>query len=125
MPITSALRIIIIDDNPQIHNDFIKILTPDISQNEELKKLEDDIFDNQSKQVKTVMLPKFQIDTASQGHEGVEYILKAFQEGNPYALAFVDIRMPHGLDGIETIKHIWEIDRDMQIVICTACCDDS
>ena len=33
--------------------------------------------------------------------------------------------MPPGWDGIETIKHIWELDRDMQIVICTAYSDYS
>ncbi|WP_324602954.1 response regulator, partial [Legionella drancourtii] len=71
------------------------------------------------------MLPHFQIDTALQGQEGVKLIKKAFKDGNPYALAFVDIRMPPGWDGIETIKHIWKIDPEIQMVICTAYSDYS
>ncbi|MCI5057146.1 MAG: EAL domain-containing protein, partial [Flavobacteriales bacterium] len=67
--------------------------------------------------------PQFQIDTATQGQEGFEKIKKSFEEKNPYALAFVDIRMPPGWDGIETIKHIWKIDPNIQIVICTAFSD--
>ena len=120
MPDQSDLRMIIIDDNPQIHDDFIKILTTKSS--DTLKDLEQNLFGDTSKKMQ---LPKFQIDTATQGKEGVEYIAEAKKQGHPYALAFVDIRMPPGWDGIETIKHIWEIDPDIQIVICTAYSDYS
>jgi len=115
-------NILVIDDNQEIHKDFIKILTrsPDGGR-EELTALESKIFGTEPVAKNT--LPLFQIETASQGKEGVEKIIKAKQEGRSYALAFVDVRMPPGWDGIETIKHIWEIDPDMQIVICTAYSD--
>ena len=116
------LRILIIDDNPEIHKDFIKILTADSLDRKHLDDLGQKIFGEESKQK---ALPAFHIDTASQGQEGVERIAKALNEGKPYALAFVDIRMPPGWDGIETIKHIWELDEDIQIVICTAYSDYS
>lgn len=122
------LRILIIDDNPEIHQDFIRILTKDRSRKNDKKHLEEigkKLFEEESDTSKMVLLPDFLIDTASQGQEGVEYIAKAKKEGNPYALAFVDIRMPPGWDGIETIKHIWEIDPEIQIVICTAYSDYS
>lgn len=116
------LRIIVIDDNPAIHNDFIKILMSSKSsfENDEINKLEHDIFEKESREE---LMPKFEIDTASQGEEGVEKIAKAIKEGKPYALAFVDIRMPPGWDGVETIKHIWELDSTIQTVICTAYSD--
>jgi diguanylate cyclase (GGDEF)-like protein len=118
------LRILIIDDNPQIHHDFIKILTADTSsKKKELEDLERQLYNNTQPQ--KITLPAFQIDTATQGQEGVLYVDKAMKEGNPYALAFVDIRMPPGWDGIETIKHIWEIDENIQVVICTAYSDYS
>jgi len=115
-------NILIIDDNQEIHKDFIKILTrnPNVGR-KELSELESQIFGTE--QVVKDTLPLFKIDTASQGQEGVEKIIKAKQEGRSYALAFVDVRMPPGWDGVETIKHIWEIDPDMQIVICTAYSD--
>lgn len=121
-------KILIIDDNPAIHFDFHKILTTRKSTTtlntlnqllfgdkleEDLKKSESPIND----------IPAFQIDYASQGEEGISYIQKALDLGEPFALAFVDIRMPPGIDGIETIKRIWALDKEMQIVICTAYSD--
>jgi len=111
------LRIIVIDDNPAIHQDFIKILKTNKIDNTRLVGLEQEIFGDISKEES---LPQFEIDTASQGQEGVERIKIAVDKNNPYSLAFVDIRMPPGWDGIETIKHIWEIDKNIQVVICTA-----
>jgi diguanylate cyclase (GGDEF)-like protein len=113
-------KIIIIDDNPSIHHDFIKILKTESFS--ELDNLSNALF---SEDKEESSLPKFEIDVASQGQEGVERIKEALQQGNPYALAFIDIRMPPGWDGIETIKHIWELDKDIQIVICTAHSDYS
>ena len=52
-------------------------------------------------------------------------VKKAIDEGDPYMLAFVDMRMPPGWDGLETIQHIWEIDSEIQVVICTAFSDHS
>lgn len=126
-------RIIIIDDNPEIHKDFIKTLT-NINNSTELDFLTHKLFGEQQvkedlaagkPQTINLLLPKFKIDTAVQGQEGVELILAAIAQGNPYALAFVDIRMPPGWDGIKTIKHIWALDKDIQIVICTAYSDYS
>lgn len=116
----SDLRILIIDDNPSIHQDFIKILTT-IDANSDFEALDSQLFGE--KPANGITLPKFKIDTASQGQEGVEKIKQALEENYPYALAFVDIRMPPGWDGIETIKHIWELDPNIQIVICTAYSD--
>lgn len=114
-------RILIIDDNQRIHEDFKKILL--LNTTDELKNIEEDLFGTKS--IVKINLPKFKIDTASQGQEGVQFINNAINQGNPYALAFVDVRMPPGWDGIETIKHIWQIDPDIQIVICTAYSDYS
>lgn len=119
-------RIIVIDDNVEIHHDFIKILTNKTMVENETQAsfaaLQQQLFDIT---VDNVKLPNFKIDTATQGKEGFERIVKAYQEGNPYALAFVDIRMPPGWDGIETIEKIWSVDKDIQVVICTAYSDYS
>lgn len=118
------LRIIIIDDNPAIHQDFIKVLTME-KRSPLFDKLDRELF-GESQQTEVLnLLPEFKIDTASQGAEGVAKIKQAYDEGNPYALAFVDIRMPPGWDGIETIKRMWEIDHDIQVVICSAYSDYS
>ena len=60
------------------------------------------------------------MDSAYQGQEGVARVQRAKDEGRPYAMAFVDMRMPPGWDGLETIEHLWAVDPDVQIVICSA-----
>ena len=67
----------------------------------------------------------FELDSAYQGQEGLEMVKQALAENRPYALAFVDVRMPPGWDGIETIARIWEVDPELQIVVCTAYADYS
>ncbi|STX52070.1 regulatory protein (GGDEF and EAL domains) [Legionella busanensis] len=114
-------RIIIIDDNVEIHKDFLKILTKPIPN--ELEEFEEKLFEKIPNSPDNLILPRFKIDTATQGHEGAALIKKAIEDKKPYALAFVDIRMPPGWNGIETIKNIWKIDADLHVVICTAYSD--
>lgn len=117
-------RIIIIDDNPNIHQDVIKVLTPHTS-TDDFVQLDKALFGENKEESFDQFLPAFQFATASQGKEGLVKIKLAYREGKPYALAFVDVRMPPGWDGIETIKQIWKIDPEIQIVICTAHSDYS
>ena len=120
---TSSFRILVIDDNPAIHRDFMKILNVSKSSTL-LNKFDEELFDNET-QHPGLSLPEFEIDVASQGIEGIEKVKRSLEEGRPYPLAFIDIRMPPGIDGIETIKRIWAIDPQMQIVICSAYSDYS
>ncbi|KTD45467.1 regulatory protein (GGDEF and EAL domains) [Legionella quinlivanii] len=114
-------RIIVIDDNVEIHKDFLKILTKNAKN--DLDDLGAQLFDMENLNANELILPRFKIDTATQGQDGAALIEKALNEGKPFALAFVDIRMPPGWDGIETIKNIWTIDPDIHVVICTAFSD--
>jgi len=68
---------------------------------------------------------EFVLESAFQGQDGLEMIRKSRAEGRPYSMAFVDIRMPPGWDGVETTEHIWQVDDDILIVICTAYSDYS
>jgi len=125
-PLTSQShnhRILIIDDNPSIHEDFRKILGPaDAKLAEELDATEASIFGDHAG---ASSAQNFRIDSAFQGQEGLEKVRAACAEGAPYAVAFVDVRMPPGWDGIETISRIWKEFPDLQIVICTAYSDYS
>jgi CheY-like chemotaxis protein len=115
-------RILIIDDNRAIHEDFRKILTPQVISNPALSAMEDELF---GESLPAVAADAFEINSAYQGKEGFEIISQAEKSGNPYAMAFVDVRMPPGWDGIETISRIWEVAPSMQIVICSAYSDYS
>jgi two-component system sensor histidine kinase/response regulator len=115
-------RLLVIDDNPAIHADFRKILCRSQSATNDLDEAESALFGNEKAEAS---LPEFQIDSAFQGQQGLELIEKSLLEGRPYAMAFVDVRMPPGWDGVETTAKIWEKYPDLQVVICTAYSDYS
>jgi CheY-like chemotaxis protein len=114
-------RILLIDDNPAIHEDFRKILCPP-SDLADLDKREAALFGDTKIISK---LPVFEIDSAYQGGEGLEFIKKSLPEERPYALAFVDVRMPPGWDGVQTTCEIWRGYPDLQVVLCSAYFDYS
>jgi CheY-like chemotaxis protein len=118
---TRNRHILIIDDNAAIHEDFRKIL--DISDSDNaMAAAEADIFgDTQA----LIPVESYILDSAYQGMEALEKVRQSVKAGNPYALAFVDVRMPPGWDGIETVEHIWREYPDLQVVICTAYSDYS
>lgn len=116
-------RILIIDDTPSIHEDFRKILGAEIEGEEPggeqtLAGAEEALFG-------TVQLDRltFQLDSAYQGQEALELVTHALAEGRPYAMAFTDMRMPPGWDGLETIEQLWKADPHLQIALCTAFTD--
>ena len=115
-------RILVIDDNRAIHADFRKILLPNDGAPDDLCATETALFGNTESQSR---LPQFEVDSAYQGQEGFALIEKSLAENRPYAMAFVDVRMPPGWDGVETTATIWQRYSDLQVVICTAFSDYS
>ncbi len=67
----------------------------------------------------------YELDIAQRGEEAVEKVFASIQQGSPYALAFVDVRMPPGIDGIEAAEKMFKIDTRLQVVLCTAYSDHS
>ena len=110
-------RILVIDDNAAIHNDFRKVLGADGEDASALAAAELAILGEAPLQA---VNRGFEVDSAYQGQEGVAKIRQAVAEGRPYAMAFVDMRMPPGWDGLETIERLWGIDPEIQVVICSA-----
>jgi CheY-like chemotaxis protein len=116
-------RILVIDDNIAIHRDFRKILCPE-TLSVELDDLDEAIFGAKAKPPHPLK-SEFVVDAASQGQEGYEAVRRMLKLGRPYALLFVDMRMPPGWDGIETLEHIWTVCPDVEAVICSAYSDYS
>ena len=115
-------RILVIDDNKGIHDDFQKVLSASGHSNLSLDAARAKIL---SLPTRTLEQTVFELDFALQGQEGLELVREAAVEGRPYAMAFVDMRMPPGWDGLETIAHLWDECPELQIVICTAYSDYS
>jgi PAS domain S-box-containing protein len=119
------LRILVIDDNRAIHDDFRKILCSIPGHGDALEAAENLLFDGEAAPAAAPRRANFEVDSAFQGQEGLEKMKQAVADGRPYAMAFVDVRMPPGWDGIETSGRLWEVSADLQIVICTAYSDYS
>ena len=115
-------RLLIIDDNRSIHDDFRKILMPEIANRGALDATEAALFGGRKSSFGN---HGFEIDSAFQGQEGVAHVQESVKSSRPYAMAFIDVRMPPGWDGIETTGKIWEIDPELQVVLCTAYSDYS
>ena len=112
-------RILVVDDNPSIHDDFRRILQFET----ELKTLE---LARSTLFGESIRLPShepFEVDCVDQGQAALTAMEAARSEDRPYAVAFVDMRMPPGWDGLETIEHLWKVDPELQVVICTAYSD--
>ena len=116
-------RILIIDDNRTIHEDFRKLLTPQPIQ-PALQQARAALFRN-GMAAEPLRSETYELDFADQGQQGYDKVVAARQAARPYAVAVVDMRMPPGWDGLETIEHIFAADTDIQIVICTAYSDFS
>ncbi len=115
-------RILIIDDALTIHEDFRKILEAAPQESPEMAQLEAAFL---GLSPRTALRTGFKIDSAFKGQDGLARVQQALNEGCPYAVAFVDVRMPSGWDGIQTTTRLRKADPDLQIVICTAYSDYS
>src|SRR4030042_2536530 len=113
-------RVLIIDDKESIHEDFRQILSHTPA-NASLNTARAAVFgaDNQDGRV------SFEVDCVFNGRQGLEKVVEAEQQGKPYIMAFVDLRMESDWDGIETIEQLWKVQPQLQIVICTAYSDYS
>jgi two-component system NtrC family sensor kinase len=115
-----AQRILVVDDNPAIHEDFRKILDADLAP--KLDALANILFGDAPPPARG---QSFVLDSAMQGEQALGMVQKAVAEQSPYAVAFVDIRMPPGWDGLETLARIWEVDPRIEAVLCSAYADYS
>ncbi len=111
-------RLLMIDDNPAIHEDYRKILIG--RDDTQISAAEAALFGERQS---VVSRPMFDVDSALQGRDGVELARRALAEGRPYSVAFVDMRMPPGWDGLETIENLWKVDPEIQVVVCSAYTD--
>jgi PAS domain S-box-containing protein len=112
-------RILVIDDSPDIRENFRTILLTDEGLSVPGARAE--AVDLAGK----VELPRFEVDCVERGEEGLERVERACAAGRPYSVAFVDVRLPSGWDGLETVDRLWGADAGLEVVLCTAFSDFS
>jgi diguanylate cyclase (GGDEF)-like protein len=119
--ITDPARILIVDDTRAIHEDFRKILLnpkPD----DGLRELDAAMFFDAGEASNRLI--EFRVDSAYQGREAMALVQQSIQDCRPYSVAFIDMRMPPGWNGLETIERLWAVDPMLQMVICSAYSDN-
>lgn len=114
-------RILIVDDSEAIQDDFRRILSRSPAR-AALNQAEASLFGGAP--ADEVGFP-CELDFAGQGRQALARVEQSLVEGRHYSVAFVDMRMPPGWDGVETVQNLWRADPDLQIVICTAYSDYS
>lgn len=119
-------KIIFIDDEKEILNNYVRIFETSKESSSELRELADGFFElEEYRPAKSNPLQDFTCFTASQGEEGIEIIRKELQTETPIQIAFIDMRMPPGIDGKECAKRIRALDPNIEIVIVTAYSDSN
>ncbi|MEN6387237.1 MAG: HD domain-containing phosphohydrolase [Phycisphaerales bacterium] len=120
-------RILVVDDQQSIHEDFRRILC-DKTQNITLELARAAVFGNTENNAHELIKNcsfNFIVDCAFDGHEALEKVVEAARLDKPYALAFVDMRMGKSWDGLQTIEKLWKVQPSLQVVICSAYSDYS
>ena len=77
-------RILVVDDNPAIHDDFRKILSPRSAATQQLGAAAAKLFGRPSRRTDAL---RFEIDCASRGQEGLDKVRASAREGRPYSMA--------------------------------------
>jgi CheY-like chemotaxis protein len=118
-------RILVIDDSAAIHQDFRRLLCLERGgKPAELAQLRSALFGAPPARAEPAG-PEFELDSAYQGQEGVARVREAMEAGRPYALVFLDYRMPPGGNGVETLRELWKVHPSQRVVLCSAYSDYS
>ncbi|WP_294263193.1 bifunctional diguanylate cyclase/phosphodiesterase [uncultured Sphingomonas sp.] len=113
------MRILIVDDEPAMHESYRHCLSPAPSDESGLRAMAAELFGASNDDVAAA---RFELVHAHQGQEAVDLVADATGEDR-FAVAFIDVRMPPGIDGRETARRIRAIDPDINLVIVTGFSD--
>ncbi|TWU36180.1 putative bifunctional diguanylate cyclase/phosphodiesterase [Novipirellula artificiosorum] len=139
----AACKVLLVDDQQSVHDAYRTILTS-APPKTDLEEIEDALFGDIGGQSNAEFNPgfgddlvqrrtnivstidgQFELSHALQGDQAIGMASAAVAAKDPFEMAFVDMRMPPGMDGLETIQRLWEIDPLLQVVLCPAFSDYS
>jgi len=117
-----AIRVLVVDDEEALIDDYRHILLSSSSRqrSEEFADLERDLFGAVAEDEE---FPAVDLVTARQGQEAVNAVAGSLEQGNPISIAFIDLRLPPGINGLATAAKIRELNPTIQIVIVSAYSD--
>ena len=113
-------RILIVDDQQHIHDTFDRVFSKSKPVDDALSSFEDRFLGGGEPEKASSHESEYSLTHAHSGEQGLQLVEASIQNNARYAVAFVDMRMPNGMDGLETIEKLWAVDPDLQVVVCTA-----
>jgi len=120
------MRILIVDDEPAMHDSYRRSFAGQRSESgEALGAMAADLFGGNASELRRGDIAGFALTHAHQGLDAVADVARALADGEPFAVAFIDIRMPPGIDGRETAQRIRALDPEINLVIVTGFSDFS
>lgn len=122
---TKHHRALLIDDDPTILEAYRSVLACKGSlKSSNLHNLAQSLFGSE---VPTSNCTEeeicFELTEACQGAEGLQRVQEAITREERFAVAIIDMRMPPGLNGMETAQRLLQIDPEIEIVFITAYSD--
>jgi len=116
-------RILVADDEASIRKLYNRILAGAASYFESARPAPDACGPPDAPAAPRVAMPQFDLVACARGDHALEQVGLALDEGRPFAVAFLDVRMPPGPDGVWTAQEIRRIDPNVHIVIVTGYSD--
>ncbi len=118
------VRVLVVDDQEAVLADFARLLDPPAAPTE-------DVFDEielalgGTRGARAASRRRYQLRYVRQGADAIREVAAAAAAGSPFGVAFVDVQMPPGIDGVETVARMWRDQPDLEVVLCTAYADYS
>lgn len=120
---TTPYRLLIVDDDKAILEEFRRAFSAaESADSAAIDALEAELF-GAADGAAGPPPPSFELTTCSQGAAAVAAVEQAQAERRPFAAAFLDIRMPPGIDGVAAAKKIRQLDPQLPIVFITGFSD--
>jgi diguanylate cyclase (GGDEF)-like protein len=122
------MRILIVDDEPATHDSYRRSFAGQRSDTgDALDAMAADLFgeDVTEGDANGNARPDFILTHVDQGLDAIAAVEQALADSEPFAVAFIDVRMPPGIDGRETAQRIRAIDPEINLVIVTGFSDFS
>ena len=117
-----SIRVLIADDDEHILECYVEAFSgADTTEHlKALDALDTELFDTEADVVEA---PQFDVVSCSQGRDAIRKAREAADEGHPFDVVILDVRMPPGIDGVEAGSRIREFDQDVEIVFVTGFSD--
>ena len=116
------IRVLIADDDELVLDCYRSAFNEgeSSSHQETIVELEAELFDSATVVAEQ---PRFEVVACTQGDDAISLAEKAANDGSPFDVVILDVRMPPGIDGVETGSRIRALDPDVEIVFVSGFSD--